>query len=174
MRSPQWYVLVGLFLIATGPVTFAQSAKPSDDSAQSKAAAVPATEAEVQQLRREVAELKAEIHQLLETSAQAQGGAAHLVQTNAVTGSDADASLAATAPPAGHAAASSDANASAPAATAADIDGLQKEIEVLQKKASDAPGLTAGWNGEHFFLGSPDGKFMLMRSEEHTSELQSP
>jgi phosphate-selective porin len=162
MRSPKWYVLVALFCVATGPLTFAQSAKPSDDSAQSKSAAVPATEAEVQQLRREVAELKAEIHQLLQTSAQAQGGAAHLVQTNAVSGSDADASLAAAAPSAVNAPTSSDANASTPAATAADIDGLQKEIEVLQKKASDTPALTAGWNGEHFFLGSPDGKFMLM------------
>jgi len=53
MRSPKWYVLVALICVATGPVTFAQSAKPSDASAQSKSEAVLATEAEVQQLRRE-------------------------------------------------------------------------------------------------------------------------
>jgi len=143
-------------------VTFAQSAKPSDDSAQSKSESVPATEAEVQQLRREVAELKAQIHQLLETSAQAQGGAAHLVQTNAVASSDVDASAVAATPAAVNTGASSDANASAPAATVADIDGLQKEIELLQKKSADVPAATAGWNGEHFFLKSSDGNFTLM------------
>jgi hypothetical protein len=105
-------------------------------------------------LRREVAELKAQIHQLLETSAQAQGGAAHLVQTNAVASSDVDASAVAATPAAVNTGASSDANASAPAATVADIDGLQKEIELLQKKSADVPAATAGWNGEHFFLKS--------------------
>ena len=43
-----------------------------------------------------------------------------------------------------------------------DIDALQKEIEVLQKKASDTPPATAGWNGEHFYLKSSDGNFLLM------------
>jgi phosphate-selective porin len=158
MRSPKWFILVALFCVATGPVTFAQSAKPSDDSAQSKSESVPATEAEVQQLRREVAELKAQIHQLLETSAREQSGPAHLVQTNAVAGSDVEASSVAAAASAVNA----DANASAPAATAADIDGLQKEISALQKNAANVPAATAGWNGEHFFLKSSDGNFTLM------------
>ncbi len=43
-----------------------------------------------------------------------------------------------------------------------DIDVLQKEIDVLQKKTSDAPPETAGWNGEHFYLKSSDGNFTLM------------
>jgi len=146
---------VALLCVATGPVAFGQSAKPSDDSTPAKSASAPATEEEVQQLRHEVADLKAQIQRLLEVSAQAQSGAAHLVQTNAVAGSAADAS------PAG-AAAASDADAALPAVTPADIDALQKEIDVLQKKASDTPTPTAGFNGEHFYLKSPDGQFTLM------------
>jgi phosphate-selective porin len=163
MRSPKWYVLVALICVATGPVTFAQSAKPSDASAQSKSEAVLATEAEVQQLRREVAELKAQIHQLLEISARAQqDGGARLVQTNAVAASDLNASSVAPTPSAVNPVPVSDANSSAPAATAADIDGLQKEIAALQKNAADVPAPTSGWNGEHFYLKSGDGNFTLM------------
>ncbi len=162
MRSPKWWcVLVALFCVAPGPLVFAQSAKPSDDTAQSKPAPKAATEDEVQQLRREVAELKAQIQRLVATSASAQGGPAHLVQATAVAGSDLNALAAAT--PASDSATGTSADASTPAAaTPADIDALQKEIDALQKKASDAPGPTAGWNGEHFFLKSPDGQFNLM------------
>ncbi len=157
MRSLKWsFVLVTLFFVACGPLAFAQSAKPSDDSTQSNPTAKAASEEEVQQLRREVAELKAQIQRLVTASAPAQGGAAHLVQATAVAGSDVSASSAAPS------AASSDSSSSTPAATSADIDALQKEIDILQKKASDAPGPTAGFNGEHFFLKSPDGQFTLM------------
>src|ERR1700733_13106542 len=143
MRSLKWsFVLVTLFFVACGPLAFAQSAKPSDDSTQSNPTAKAASEEEVQQLRREVAELKAQIQRLVTASAPAQGGAAHLVQATAVAGSDS--------------------SSSTPAATSADIDALQKEIDILQKKASDAPGPTAGFNGEHFFLKSPDGQFTIM------------
>jgi phosphate-selective porin len=158
MRSPKWWcVLLILVCVATAPVAFGQSAKPSDDAAQSKSTGKAASEEEVQQLRREVAELKAQIQRLVEVSAVAQGGAAHLVETNAVAASVPAPSAAAT-----PIADALDANASSPAATPADIDALQKEIDVLQKKASDTPPAIAGWNGEHFFLGSSDGKFTIM------------
>jgi len=157
MRSLKWsFVLVTLFFVACGPLAFAQSAKPSDDSTQSNPTAKAASEEEVQQLRREVAELKAQIQRLVTASAPAQGSGAHLVQATAVASSDASASTAAPS------ATTSDSSSSTPAATSADIDALQKEIDILQKKASDAPGPTAGWNGEHFFLKSPDGQFNLM------------
>jgi phosphate-selective porin len=157
MRSLKWsFVLVTLFFVACGPLAFAQSAKPSDDSTQSNPTVKAASEEEVQQLRREVAELKAQIQRLVTASAPAQGGAAHLVQATAVAGSDVSASSAAPS------ATSSDSSSSTPAATSADIDALQKEIDILQKKASDAPGPTAGFNGEHFFLKSPDGQFTIM------------
>jgi phosphate-selective porin len=146
MRSPKiWGVLLASFFIASGPLAFAQSAKPTDDSTQPKSTSVAASEEEVQQLRREVAELRAQIQRLLQTSAQPQAGGAHLVEANAVANS-----------------AEPDASSSPAVATPEDIDALQKEIEVLQKKASDAPPATAGWNGEHFYLKSSDGNFQLM------------
>jgi hypothetical protein len=49
-----------------------------------------------------------------------------------------------------------------PAATPAQVAALQSEITDLQKKASQTPPATAGWNGEHFFLRSSDGAFTLM------------
>jgi phosphate-selective porin len=151
MRYPKFFgVLVASFFLASGPLAFAQSAKPAGDSTQPKAAPAAATEEEVQQLRREVAELKTQIQRLVQASAQPQSGAAHLVQANAVDGPVADASLPDTT------------SAPAAAATPEDIDALQKEIEVLQKKASDTPPATAGWNGEHFYLKSSDGNFTLM------------
>jgi phosphate-selective porin OprO and OprP len=146
MRSPKlWAVLLASLFIASGPLAFAQSAKPSDDSAQPKPATAAATEEEVQQLRREVAELKVQIQRLIQTSAQPQSGAAHLVQASAVADS-----------------VQPDSSATPPSATTEDIDALQKEIDVLQKKASDTPPVTAGWNGEHFYLKSSDGNFQLM------------
>src|SRR6204780_3028497 len=128
MRWPKlWCVLLVLFCIAACPLAFAQSAKPSDVPAQSKSTPRVATEDEVQQLRREVAELKAQIQRLVEASAVAQGGPAGLVQTNAVASSNPDVS-APVATPAAPAAAGSNADVSAPAATYPAIDLLQKEI----------------------------------------------
>jgi phosphate-selective porin OprO/OprP len=143
-----------LLWIAPDPSAFAQNANPASDSALAKAKSKVAHEDEVQQLRREVAELKAQLQQLIQAS---QGAPA-----NQVAG--------AVPPP-----------ASAPAATHADVDtlqkeidglrsntgdvnvaALQKEVDVLQKKANDVPPATAGWNGEHFFLRSTDGNFTLM------------
>jgi phosphate-selective porin len=144
MRWPtKFAVLLAMCFVAPGSLIYAQSDKPADTQARSTSQA--ATEEEVAQLRREVAELKAQIQRLVQTSAQPQSGAAHLVQANAVSDS-----------------AQPDASASPAAATPADIDALQKEIEILQKKAADTPPATAGWNGEHFYLKSSDGNFTLM------------
>ena len=142
MRSPKLRgVLLASLFVVSGPLAFAQSAKPTAEPAPPKAA----TEEEVQQLRKEVAELKAQIQQLLLASAHSQDGAAHLVQTNAVVEP---------VPP--------DSSVAPAAATPEDIDALQKEIDLLQKKAGDTPPATAGWNGEHFYLKSSDGNFQLM------------
>jgi len=128
MRSPKLRgVLLASLFVISGPLAFAQSVKPTSDAAPPKAA----TEEEVQQLRREVAELKAQIQQLVQASVRPQAEGAHLVQTNAVVDP-----------------APSDSTATPPPATTEDIDALQKEIDLLQKKANDAPAVTAGWNGE--------------------------
>jgi len=138
MRWPtRWFVLLAVCMLTPGTLVYAQSDKPVDGA---KAAPKAATEEEVEQLRREVADLKATIQQLIQVNHQQAAGGGRLVQANAVV---------------------SDAG-SAPEPTAADIDILQKEIEILQKKADTAPAATSGWNGEHFFLKSPDGQFTLM------------
>jgi phosphate-selective porin len=134
MCSPKlWCVLLVLFCIVPGPPTFAQSGKPADDSTASKSTDTAASEDEVRQLRREVAELRALIQRL--------------------------------APPANGAAPGSAVPEESPASAAAmhaQVDALQKEVNVLEKKASEVPPATAGWNGEHFFLRSTDGNFTLM------------
>jgi phosphate-selective porin len=140
------FVLLFVCFFVGGTPAFAQSDKPAGD--QTRPAAKAASEEEVEQLRREVADLKATIQKLmLVNQQQAAPGSGHLVQATAAV---ADASQ-----PVDSGAAPE------PAPTAADIDALQKEIDVLQKKASDAPPVTAGWNGEHFFLKSSDGNFTL-------------
>ncbi|MGH9712626.1 MAG: porin [Candidatus Acidiferrales bacterium] len=139
MRWPtRWLVLLAVCFFAPGTLVYAQSDKPADD--RTKPASAAATEEEVEQLRREVADLKATIQQLVEINHQQGAGGGHLVQASA-NPSD---------------------SGPAPEPTAADISVLQKEIEILQKKANDAPPATSGWNGEHFFLKSSDGNFTLM------------
>jgi phosphate-selective porin len=135
-------VLLGMGFLAPGTLVFAQSGKPSE--IQARPASQAATEEEVAQLRQEVAELKATVQRLVQASSKVVPGEAHLVLANAVADS---AQPDAVVPPA--------------EATASDIDGLQKQIDVLQKKASDTPPETAGWNGEHFYLKSSDGNFTL-------------
>jgi phosphate-selective porin len=138
MRWPtRLFVLLVVSSFAPGTLVHAQSDQPADN--RGKPTSQAATKDEVEQLRREVADLKATIQQLVQTNHQLAAGGGHLVQANAVA---------------------SDAG-SAPEPAAADLDILQKEIEVLQKKASDTPPATSGWNGEHFFLKSPDGQFSL-------------
>jgi phosphate-selective porin len=133
MRS----VLLVLLCVAPVLLAFAASANGANDPTPSSAQ--PATEDEVGQLRREVEELKAQIQQLLQASGQKQPSTPAPATANAPV------------------------NANAPAAaTHADVDTLQNEINALQAKASQTAPATAGWNGEHFFLRSTDGNFLLM------------
>lgn len=135
--------LLGLGFFALGSLTFAQSDKPAET--QAGPASQAATEEEVAQLRREVAELRATVQQLVRTSNKGAPGEAHLVQANYVADS-----------------ARPDSDASPAEAAPSEIATLQTEIDVLQKRDSDTPPVTAGWNNEHFFLRSSDGNFTLM------------
>ena len=140
MRWPTgWSVLLAVCLMTPGAVVFAQSDKPANSG--TTATSKPASEEEVEQLRREVAELKATLQKLVEAKAEKGTDGARLVETSASPSSTADP----TAP-----------------ATVAEVDTLQKEIDVLQKKADSGPPATSGWNGEHFYLKSSDGNFTLM------------
>jgi len=138
-----WFVLLAFVLAfaGAGPLAEAQSEKSARDSAQ--AASATASKAEVEQLRQELAaqrrtieQLKNLVEQLAEVKSRAPAPAAeaHLINANLP--------LPATA---------AEAEAEAPP------EPYQKPAE---KKEGSAP-VTAGWNGEHFFIKSTDGQFQI-------------
>ncbi len=115
-------VLLVLFFAGPRPLAHAQGVETTPAGA---------TKEEVEQLRREVAELKAIIQRLVQVNQQATG-VPRLVQTSAVQ----------------------------PESTALPIETFQAAKQTAPKKEGDS-GLQAGWNGEHFFLKSADGNFQI-------------
>ena|SRR5579863_1273593 len=143
MRSLRMAFLL-LALVFFGRASlYAQSNKPADDPSK---AAPAATKEEVEQLRRELAaqrqtieNLEVLVEQLTNAKAPAPAPAAdaHLIS----------------------------ANLPQPATVAeSDIEVPEPPAEPFEiqapKKASTAP-VTAGWNGEHFFIKSADGQFQI-------------
>jgi phosphate-selective porin OprO and OprP len=128
MRSlTKCFVLVGLFVVAASSLAYAQGDKPAEERLPS--APPGATREEVEQLRREVAELKAAIQRLVQTNQQAAGGA-RLVEVSAVQ----------------------------PESIANSAEIAQADKQAAPKKGGEAA-LQAGFNGEHFFVKSADGAF---------------
>jgi phosphate-selective porin len=140
---------------ATGSSGASTEATKPADAAPAKAAPVAATREEVEELRAEVAELKAVIKKLMEAKGQPESPAAPAAVKAEAPASPAPSPAAA-------------ARAAQPAGAEADgdidpldIDGLlQASKGTAQQKPSGAP-VTAGWNGEHFFIKSPDGQFQI-------------
>jgi phosphate-selective porin len=176
MCSPNsWGVFLVLILLAPGPLAFAQSVGPADGSTPSESTTKSAAEDEVRELRREVTALQAQIQRLTQASERTQPAEAHLVPATDVAASAAgtdDASGSGGVTRAdidtlqreidalkSNAGAANAGNANA---SNADVSALQKQVDALQKKANEVPPVTAGWNGEHFFLRSTDGNFTLM------------
>ena len=141
MRSLTTFLVLLVGFMAPSWLAHAQGSEPASKADGSTS--VSATKEEVNELRREVADLKAQIRQLIQTNAHAQDGAPHLALVNAVT-SPAP-SISPDAP-----------------ATVAEVEALASAVSSLEEKAKEAPPVTAGWNGEHFFLKSTDGNFNLM------------
>jgi Phosphate-selective porin O and P len=143
MRWPKSFVvLLGMSFLSPALLIYAQSDNLS--GIQARPASQAATEEEVAQLRQEVAELRATVQQLVQANSKVVPAEARLVEANFVADS-------------------SQPDAASPAeTTSSDIYSLRKEIDVLQKNASDTPPATAGWNDEHFFLRSSNGNFTLM------------
>jgi phosphate-selective porin O/P len=141
MRWPiRFIALLGICLFIPATLSYAQSDGPA--KAQIRPASQPATEEDVAQLRREVAELKATVQQLVQASSKVPPGEAHLVLANFVPDS-----------------ARPD-DAASPVETAPlNVDAPPNEIDELQKKASDTSPVIPGWNGEHFYVRSSDGNF---------------
>src|SRR5215471_14762985 len=130
MRSlTKCFVLVGLFVVAASSLAHAQGDKPADERLPS--APPGATREEVEQLRREVAELKATIQRLIQTNQQAPS-TGRLVEVSAVQ----------------------------PESVASSAEVAQADKQAAPKKGSEAA-LQAGWNGEHFYLKSADGNFQI-------------
>ncbi|HET7107643.1 MAG TPA: porin [Candidatus Acidoferrum sp.] len=137
-----------LGLVCLGPRAQAQSDNSSGSGIQSPSAA--ASKAEVEQLRQELAsqrrtieQLRNLVEQLVDVNSRpaspANGGTARLI--------NATYPLPASAPA-----------VDAEAAPAADPVVLYQKP--TDKKDSGAP-ITAGWNGEHFFIKSADGQFQI-------------
>jgi phosphate-selective porin len=152
MRLLTKFFALLVVLMATGLLALAQSTQPADSAGASASAG--ATKAEVDELRSEVAaqrqtikELKALVEKLVEVKA-AQNASAPVQ-----------------APPLAFTTASSNGGQGAHL-----TDALLREMEpvpaamVDQAKPAEAKKeapATAGWNGEHFFIRSTDGKFQL-------------
>jgi phosphate-selective porin OprO and OprP len=157
MRSLTMFFALVLLSMAPGALAQAQDADASDAAPTASASA---SKQEVNELRQEVIEqrktieeLKAIVQKLAESKSQTEASS---VQVKPV----ADSTL-----QAGSAASAQDGSAHLvntvlvqpePVAEAAMID---PQAPASQPKKE--PPLTAGWNGEHFFIRSPDGQFSI-------------
>jgi Phosphate-selective porin O and P len=158
MRSlTAFFVLLGF--MASGALARAQGTEPASQSDGS--APVAATKAEVSQLRSEVAaqrktidELKALVEKLVDAKTLAADKIS--VQIRPV----AESSPSASANPQPIATQSSPRLMNAVLLEAAPEPEPLGQNAATPKKDS-APPLTAGWNGEHFFIRSPDGQFSI-------------
>ncbi|MGA8503161.1 MAG: porin [Candidatus Sulfotelmatobacter sp.] len=165
MRSlTKCFALLVVFIVP-GLLARAQGTEPTSKTGD--AASQTATKAEVNQLRSEVAaqrqtieELKALVEKLAAGQARASDNvpAGSAVQIRPVAAAPAEASAQPPDAPGASAVHLTNAVLVQPslAAEAAMVD--QAPPEVAPKR--DAP-LTAGWNGEHFFIRSPDGQFSI-------------
>jgi phosphate-selective porin len=161
MRSLTAFFVLLVSFVAPGSLAHAQGTEPASKTGGS--AAQSATKEEVNQLRSEVAaqrqtieELKALVEKLAgEKVKSADNGSAQIRPVAATPSSDANSQL-----------------IDAPGSAVHLMNAVLKEAEPEPAAAAvdqaapaaapkkDAP-LTAGWNGEHFFIKSPDGQFSI-------------
>jgi hypothetical protein len=161
MRTLTTFLMLLVGFITPASLLHGQDTEPASKTAGSTP--VAATKEEVNQLRSEVAaqrktieELKALVEKLAGVKASATD--ASQVQIRPVAEPTATASNAqpAAAPSVG----------TARLMNAVLLDPIPEPTPALGQNAAaapkkDAPPLTAGWNGEHFFIRSPDGQFSI-------------
>jgi len=158
MRSLTSYVVLGTLLVA-GSLAQAQQAADSSASASSGA-----SKEEVNELRKEVAEQRKLIEQLKEVVQKLADGKAQEATTAPISEIKpvAEVSSPAIAP-----AAAGDGNGAHLLNTVLVEPDPASAILMLDQakppatKKDAGPPLTAGWNGEHFFIRSPDGQFSI-------------
>jgi phosphate-selective porin OprO and OprP len=157
MRSLTTYAVLLLFLLTSGSLALAQQAASNSTASPSSGASkqeVDALRKEVAEQRRTIEQLKAVVQKLAENQAQA-------TVSNA-------ASLQPVAQPAPTSAELNAASAAGPHVVNTVLiqpepDVVEAALDQAQPAAAprkDAP-LTAGWNGEHFFIRSADGQFSI-------------
>jgi phosphate-selective porin OprO and OprP len=146
-----WFVLLALLfgLAGTTPRALAQSEKPADDG--SKPASAAASKAEVDELRKELAAQRRTIEKLeilveqlsdVKSRAPAEVPDAHLINANLPLSPNVPEGV-------------------APAEEAdAEVPAEPLEVQSPKKDTGSAP-VTAGWNGEHFYIRSADGQFQI-------------
>ncbi len=135
-------VLLALILsfAGTGLRAQPQNEKPAGEGAPS--AAAPATRAEVEQLRKELAAQRQTIERL-QTLVEQLAAVKSLAPASATDGAHlVNASLTL---PSG----------------SAEVEATSVPYQKPPEKKDSAPAPTAGWNGEHFFIKSSDGAFQL-------------
>lgn len=140
----KFVVCLGVGLLAHSSLMYAQSAKRA--APQTNTGPKAATEEEVAELRQEVAELRATIQQLLQANSKEDVNETHLVPANDAV---------------------NDSRQPNPASASTDnipaqVGASNNATDAIQGNAGETSQGTSGWNGEHFFLRSPDGNFTLM------------
>jgi phosphate-selective porin len=153
-------VLLSLLLLTT-PLWLTADDKTGDNTTDpasgNVSASGSASKAEVEQLRKELAEQRKTIEELKAMVQQLTAGKPEAVSFTAPA-------------PSAPAPAPAAAPAAAPMMTAVvatprepgDVDEEEAEASQRAAQANASPMPSAGWNGEHFFLRSPDGTFTIL------------
>jgi phosphate-selective porin OprO and OprP len=162
MRSLTKYF--ALLVVFMAPGVFARAQGTDSTSKAGGAASETATKAEVNELRSEVAaqrqtieELKALVEKLAAGQVRASDGTG-AAQIRPVAAAPAEASAQPPDAPGAGGVRLTNAVLVQPSLAAEAVAVEQEPSNAAPKK--DAP-LTAGWNGEHFFIKSPDGQFSI-------------
>jgi phosphate-selective porin OprO/OprP len=167
MRSLTKLLALPMLFVAAGSFLFAQSSEPAANSG----ASASASKAEVEQLRNEVAAQRQTIEELkalVEKLAQAQEKMASVAQDKTASAATGTVSVK---PVADHPVVAQVQPAAADESSSAHLsDAVLRELEapaepmaeqaVTAAPKKDTP-LAAGWNGEHFYIKSPDGQFTI-------------
>ena len=161
MRSLTTFFVLLVVFTAPASLTYAQGTDPASKAAGSSS--VSATKEEVNELRSEVAAQRKTIEELKALVEKLADGTARAAAVQPVNGTTAHMQPVADAP-------SLDTNAgngNAHLMNAVLLEPQPVEWAPMVDQAApaaapkkDAP-LTAGWNGEHFFIRSPDGQFSI-------------
>jgi phosphate-selective porin OprO and OprP len=160
MRSLTTSVVLGMFLVAAALHAPAQNAADNSPASASSGA----SKQEVNELRKEVAEQRRTIEQLKAIVQQLAEGKPQAANANSAQIHP----IAETASAAGNAGPTEGASsAGAHLVNTVLVEGDPGPVAIIDQakpaepKKDAAPPVTAGWNGEHFFIKSSDGQFSI-------------